>query len=110
MIGERVRVARARARKTLREVGFECGVTAQAVKKYEDNIAMPGSKVFMSLCRSLDVSQEWLIDTTPLDFHSTKTAPQGRHAKYWVREAIAEIIGLGVISAETDETEDAPND
>ena len=97
MIGERIRVARARQRKTLRDVGREIGVTPQAVKKYEDDKSMPNSRAFVQLCRSLDVSAEWLMDAAPLDFHSTDTAPQGRHAKYWVREAIAELRELGEI-------------
>lgn len=101
MIGERLRVARARARMTLRDVGAACGVTAQAVKKWEDDLSMPSSSAFISLCRELDVSSEWLICGEPLDFRSTKTAPQGRHAKYWVREAIGEMIEQGLLSAPT---------
>lgn len=95
MIGERLRVARARQRMTLRDVSTVVGVTAQAVKKYEDDKMMPNSRVFVALCRCLDVSGEWLLDGTPLDFHSTDKAPQGRHAKYWVREAIAELREVG---------------
>lgn len=97
MLGERLRVARARARKTLRQLASEIGVTPQAVKKYEDDVCMPNSKAFLAMCRSLDVSAEWLMDGTPLDFHSTDSAPQGRHAKYWVREAIAELREAGEI-------------
>lgn len=97
MIGERIRVARARARMTLRDVASECGVSPQAVKKYEDNDMMPNSTAFLAMCRCFDVSAEWLMDTTPLDFHSTDHAPQGRHAKYWVREAIAELKEQGLI-------------
>jgi len=91
MIGSRLRVARANARMTLRDVARECGCTPQAVKKWEDDSAMPNSTKFIALCRALGVSSEWIIDQTPLDFQSTETAPQGRHAKYWVREAIAEL-------------------
>ena len=97
MIGERLRVARARARKTLRDVARACGCTPQAVKKWEDNTAMPDSAKFIALCRLLDVSSEWLICQDPLDFHSTQTAPQGRHAKYWVREAIGELRESGFL-------------
>lgn len=95
MIGERIRVARARAKLTLKDVGEECGVTAQAVKKWEDGASMPSSSNFIKLCGLLDVSSEWLIDNEPLDFHSTGRAPQGRHAKYWVREAVAELRESG---------------
>lgn len=95
MIGERLRVARARKRMTLRNVAEVVGVSPQMVKKYEDDLSMPSSAGFVALCACLDVSAEWLIEGKPLDFHSTETAPQGRHAKYWVREAIAELRELG---------------
>lgn len=95
MLGERLRVARARARMTLAQVGAEVGVSAQAVKKYEDDVMMPNSGAFIALCRVLDVSPEWLMDAAPLDFRSTERAPDGRHAKYWVREAIAELREAG---------------
>ena len=98
MFGERLRVARARARKTLRDVARECGCSPQAVKKWEDDTAMPSSQKFIKLCALLDVSAEWLIEQTPLDFHSTESAPQGRHAKYWVREAFAEMRELGILT------------
>lgn len=97
MIGERLRVARARKKLTLRDVANTINVTPQAVHKYEDNKSMPNSRAFLALCELLDVSAEWLMDATPLDFHSTETAPQGRHAKYWVREAVDELRARGYI-------------
>lgn len=99
MLGERIRVARARARLTLRQVAEECECSAQAVNKWEDDRAMPDSRRFLKLCGLLDVSAEWLMDHEPLDFHSTSRAPQGRHAKYWVREAVAEMRELGYLPA-----------
>lgn len=100
MFGERLRVARARARITLRDVAKECDCTAQAVHKWEDDRAMPDSRRLIKLCALLDVSAEWLIAAEPLDFHSTEAAPQGRHAKYWVREAIAEMKEQGMLAQE----------
>lgn len=91
MFGERLRVARARARLTMVDLARECGCTPQAVFKWEQDKAMPNSSKFLKLCEALDVSAEWLMDAAPLDFHSTERAPQGRHAKYWVREALAEL-------------------
>ena len=96
MIGERLRAARGRARKTLRDVATECGVTPQAVKKWEDDTAMPTSGKLIAMCRLLDVSVEWIMDG-PLDFHSTPKAPQGVHAKYWIREAVAELKEQGLL-------------
>ena len=96
MIGERLRAARGRARKTLRDVARACGCSAQAVKKLEDDMAMPSSAKLIAICRLLDVSMEWILDGK-LDFHSAERAPQGVHAKYWVREAIAELKEQGLL-------------
>lgn len=97
MFGERFRVARARAKMTMRDVAKLCGVTPQAVFKWEADTAMPSSGNLMKCCAAFDCSAEWLIASEPLDFHSTETAPQGRHAKYWVREAISELAEMGFI-------------
>lgn len=97
MLGERLRVARARAKLSMADVGRECECTAQAVKKWEHDEAMPDSRRFIKLCGLFDVSPEWLMDGSPLDFHSTNKAPQGRHAKYWVREALEEMINEGLV-------------
>lgn len=97
MIGERLRVARARARMTMADVAQHCGCTAQAVKKWEHDQSMPNSQRLILLCDLYNISAEWLIDPAPLDFHSTGRAPQGRHAKYWVREALAEMMQEGLV-------------
>ncbi len=97
MIGERLRVARARAKVTMRDLGKAISVSAQSIKKYEDNICMPNSKALVKMCAALDVSAEWLLCGEPLDFRSTEQAPQGRHAKYWVRECLAEMKEEGLL-------------
>lgn len=91
MMDERIRVARARKQLTLRDVADACGCSYMLVHKWENGKTMPNSGHLLSLCELLDVSAEWLISAEPLDFHSTETAPQGKHAKYWVRQAIAEL-------------------
>lgn len=96
MIGERLRAARGRARKTLRDVARVCNCTPQAVTKWENDEAMPTSGKLIALCRELDVSMEWIM-AGPLDFHSTERAPQGVHAKYWVREAVTELKEQGFL-------------
>lgn len=92
MTWERFKVARARAGFTFAGIAEICGVTAQAVKKWEDGIAMPSSSRLMTVCHEFDCSIEWIMNPEPLDFHSTERAPQGRHAKYWVREALDEYF------------------
>ena len=98
MFGERLRVAKARAKKTFAEIGAECGVTPQAVKKWENGRSMPSSAALVKLCEMLDCSLEWFMCPDPLDFRSTDSAPEGRHAKYWVREAIAELREAGYLA------------
>ena len=96
MIGERLRAARGRARRTLRDVAHVCECSPQAVEKWEDDTAMPNSRKLLAICRLLDISMEWILGG-PLDFHSTEAAPQGVHAKYWVREAVAELKEQGLL-------------
>lgn len=88
---ERLLVARCRAGHTMKSAGALVGISAQAYLKYERDTAMPTSKALLAFCEAFDCSMEWLLDPKPLDFQSTETAPQGRHAKYWVREALNEI-------------------
>lgn len=92
MSWERFKAARARAGYTMKAVADMCGVTPQAVKKWEDGKAMPSSARLSRICAAFDCSVEWIMCTDPLDFKSTEQAPQGRHAKYWVREAMDEYF------------------
>lgn len=88
---ERFAAARGRKGLTLRDVAQACNVTPQAVKKWEDGVCHPSSGALVSFAALADCSVEWLMHYAPLDFHSTQEAPQGRHAKYWVRAALAEL-------------------
>ena len=89
---ERVAAARGRKRLTLRDVANACDVTPQAVKKWEDGVCYPSSGALIAFAKIADCSVEWLMDYRPLDFRSTAEAPQGRHAKYWVRAALDELM------------------
>lgn len=88
---ERFAAARGRKGLTLRDIASACNVTPQAVKKWEDGLCYPSSGALIAFARMADCSVEWLMDYRPLDFHSTDEAPQGRHAKYWVRAALEEL-------------------
>src|SRR6056297_769552 len=88
---ERVAAARGRKGLTLRDVAKACKVTPQAVKKWEDGTCYPSSGALIAFAKIADCSVEWLMNYRPLDFHSTQDAPQGRHAKYWVRAALEEL-------------------
>ena len=88
---ERLLVARVRAGHTMRSAADLVGITVQAYHKYEHDKSMPTSASLLKFCEAFGCSMEWLLYPAPLDFLSTDTAPEGRHAKYWVRAALNEI-------------------
>ena len=63
MIGQRLRVARAAAGYSLRDLSDRIGnlVTAQMIGRYERNEAMPGSAVLIALSNGLGVSVDYLL-------------------------------------------------
>ncbi|MDB5453609.1 MAG: ImmA/IrrE family metallo-endopeptidase [Caulobacteraceae bacterium] len=63
MIGRRLKVARASAGISLRDLSERIGalVTAQAIGKYERNEDMPGSRVLIALAGALAVSEAYLL-------------------------------------------------
>ena len=62
MIGQRLKLARAAAGLSLRDLSARIGnrVTAQAIGKYERNESMPGSGVLIALADALDISVDYL--------------------------------------------------
>lgn len=63
MIGQRLKLARAAAGLSLRdlEVKIDNLVSAQALNRYEHNEMMPGSSVLIALARALEVSEDYLL-------------------------------------------------
>jgi len=68
MIGQRLKVARAAAGLSLRDLQAKIGnlVTAQAIGKYERNESMPSSKVLLALCSALGASEDYLLSEQEL--------------------------------------------
>ena len=68
MIGQRLKLARAAACLSLRELQEKIGnqVTAQMIGRYERDEAMPGSAVLIALADALDVSENYLVDQSDL--------------------------------------------
>jgi len=95
---QRLRSAMGVRNVTLRDLAAEIGVSPQAVKKYRDGDCLPSSSKLIKLTAYLDVSMEWILHPYDLDMQSTDDAPQGRHAKYWVREAVVELKKQGLIA------------
>lgn len=63
MLGSRLKLARAKAGLSLRELAgrVEPHVSAQALSKYENDVMMPSSRVLMGLARALNVSVDFLM-------------------------------------------------
>lgn len=100
MISERLRVARARKSLHIWQVAQAADATVRTMDRVESGSLpswMPTSANLIALAEVLDVSVEWLTDTAPLEFRSTERAPDGRHAKYWVREAVLELREEGLL-------------
>jgi Zn-dependent peptidase ImmA (M78 family)/transcriptional regulator with XRE-family HTH domain len=64
MIGSRLKLARAAAGLSLRELEEQLGglVSAQAIGKYERDEMMPSSSVLIALANALDVTEEYLLN------------------------------------------------
>lgn len=63
MIGQKLKVGRAAAGHSLRELASKIDglVTAQAIGKYERDEDMPSSRVLMALAKALDVTEDYLL-------------------------------------------------
>src|SRR2546428_6328857 len=69
MIGERLKLARAAAGLSLRDLEerLDSLVTAQAIGKYERDEMMPSSTVLIALARALKVTEEYLLNPAAVD-------------------------------------------
>src|SRR6266853_6475946 len=69
MIGARLKLARAAAGLSLRELedALQGLVTAQAIGKYERDEMMPSSSVLIALARTLKVTEEYLLNPADID-------------------------------------------
>jgi Zn-dependent peptidase ImmA (M78 family)/DNA-binding XRE family transcriptional regulator len=74
MIGKKLRIARAAAGLSLRDLAarIDGRVTAQAIGKYERDEDMPSSGVLIALARALDVREEYLLNDDELVLESVE--------------------------------------
>lgn len=66
LFGTKLRVARAYANLSMREVGSAVGVSANAIAKYEAGTMTPQSSVLVSLASLYGVSLDWLMCDCPI--------------------------------------------
>lgn len=91
MIGEKLKIARAAAGLSLRDLAARMGgrVTAQAIGKYERDEDMPSSGVLIALARALDVREEYLLsdDEIVLEGVDFRKAPKASSREEAVLQA-----------------------
>lgn len=103
MIGTRIKLARKKAGLSLRALADALGrkVSAQAIGKYERGEMIPSSGVLLALCKVLDVSLPYLMDTqgielTGVDFRTkaNTTAKDRAHVETVVIEWIERYLQI----------------
>ncbi len=65
-IGERIKIARHAAGLSLRDLGKEVGVSAQAISKYERDLDMPSSGILIKIAAALGVRVDFLLRHTSI--------------------------------------------
>ena len=85
--GEKMRVARARANMSLRDVSAAVGVSANAISKYEIGAMVPSSSVLCAIAKLYGVSLDWLMCSCPvtLGWHAGECA-DNIQAKTFIRK------------------------
>lgn len=83
MIGQRLKIARAAAGHSLRDLEAAIGnlVTAQAIGKYERDEDMPSSGVLSALARALSVSEDYLLATDEMVLDGVEFRKRGISSK-----------------------------
>jgi len=81
MVGERIKMARAMAQLTMRELASRAGVSHQAIGKYEKGTATPSSKVLIRLSKALNVGVEFLMRPRTVELSEIKFRKKKSGAK-----------------------------
>jgi Zn-dependent peptidase ImmA (M78 family) len=119
MIGMRVKLARASAGFSLRELADRMGnvVSAQAIGKYERNEDMPGSRALMALADALGVSESYLLSDEELtlegvDFRKKRSAKEEATIEAQTLQLLERYLAvedlLGLKSVEWEQPRSAP--
>lgn len=66
LFGDKLRVARAYADLSMRDVSARVGVSANAIAKYEAGTMTPSSGVLVALAQVYGVSLDWLMCSCPI--------------------------------------------
>ncbi len=96
MIGKRLKLARAAAGLSLRDLEkrIENRVTAQAIGKYERNESMPGSAVLIAIADALGVSVDYLTGDQEMAFEGVEFRKKAPTSKREESQVEANVLNL----------------
>jgi Zn-dependent peptidase ImmA (M78 family) len=120
MIGTRLKLARASAGHSLRDLADRMGnvVSAQAIGKYERDEDMPGSRALMALATALGVSESYLLSDEELtlegvDFRKKRSAKEEATIEAQTLQLLERYLAvedlLGLKSVEWEQPRSAPH-
>lgn len=109
MIGEKIRALRMRQGLSQEQLAEVCGVSRQAISKWERGDSLPDTERLMQLCCYFHVPADFLLFDTPPEQTSdspqveapTKEAPSRpfvlTHAYVWIAAVFAALGALGLL-------------
>lgn len=109
MFGEKIRALRMQQGLSQEQLAEVCGVSRQAISKWERGDSLPDTERLMQLCRYFHVSADFLLFDTPLE--QASNSPQVEtsakdassrpfvltHAYVWIAAVVTALGGLGLL-------------
>jgi transcriptional regulator with XRE-family HTH domain len=96
MIGHRLRMARAAAGLSLRDLETKIAnlVTAQALSKYEQDEMMPGSQVLIAIAKALGVSEDYLLSEQEMSLDGVEFRRKAKMSAKEQAQVEAQVLHL----------------
>jgi Zn-dependent peptidase ImmA (M78 family) len=96
MIGHRLRMARAAAGLSLRDLESKIDnlVTAQALSKYEQDEMMPGSQVLIAIAKGLGVSEDYLLSEQEMSLDGVEFRKKAKMSGKEQAQVEAQVLHL----------------
>lgn len=102
-VGPRIRLARARAHMSLRDLAGRVGVSATAISKFERGVTSPRQSTLLALARSLSVGTEFFfreVQVETLQAAYRKHSTLGSHTQRSIEASIKEVVERHLIAEE----------
>ncbi|MDD3271778.1 MAG: XRE family transcriptional regulator [Syntrophomonadaceae bacterium] len=93
-IGSRIKMARASAQMSMRDLAEKVGVSHTAISKYERNIDRPRPTMLLKLASVLNVDTAYFLRDTPFDLQCTAYRKQMKLSRKQQKSIEAKIINI----------------